>query len=477
MYGLRPLYIPVMKGVFTMITTATFNPATAGAGTSMVLKEREDVKAEGRALPEDCFESVSSGGDIATEQPARWLILNYVAADGGLVKYQIRNIDDMEKVGSDKDMHIVSLIDVGPKPEPFKGLWSGARAFYVSRDNTKDEIKSPIIADYGNNLDMSSPETLKNFIIDMVKQYPSEHIALIMNDHGGGFTGAMVDESDGSYMTVPDLRKAVEEAEETLNKKIDIIGFDACLMAETEVAYELKDCGKILLASEENEGPWGWHYDSVLGGNVMAEAITTARGRMTRGLTVTPEEFAKIIVQVNREHYLENTTFSAIRLDTMDELAGVMNGLADAILATEDNKAVGMALGRSETFGGYLTPYRDIHDLHDFCNQIAIFTADEKLKEAAKKVCDTIETSTVMDNQVYEEDHPNSKGISVYFPRRYAGEIEYDYGTLRFARDTRWSDAIKRFATNTEAPPRKVPEYWPDRAMTPWKQKAAVSGS
>lgn len=466
-----------MKGVLTMITTAAFNPATAGAGTAMIFKEREDLQAEGGLLPGDCFQSASSGGETAPQPPAKWLILNYIAADGGLVKYQIRNIDDMEKAGSDKDMHIVSLIDVGPRPEPFKGQWSGARAFYVTKDDAKEEIKSPVIADYGNNLDMSSPETLKNFIIDMVKQYPAEHIALIMNDHGGGFTGAMVDESDGYCMSVPDLRKAVEEAEKTLNKKIDIIGFDACLMAETEVAYELKDCGNILLASEENEGPWGWHYDSVLGGNVMAEALTMARGRMTRGLTVTPEELAKIIVQVNRDHYLENTTFSAIRLGSMDELAGVMNGLADAIISTSDADSIGMALGRSESFGGYLTPYCDIHDLHDFCSQIISGTTDEKLKAAAKKVCETIEKSTVLDNEVYEEDHPNSKGISIYYPRHYAGEIEYDYGNLRFAQDTRWSDAIKRTATNTENPPHKVPECWPDAAMTPRKQKAAAGVS
>ena len=477
MYRLPRRYAQARKGAPMMIAANTMNPAIAAQVPAMAPKASQKIDNEGERSSDDRFQSAPGTDEAAPRPPAKWLVMNYIAADGGLVKHQIRNIDDMEKVGSDKDMHIVSLIDVGPKPEPFKGKWSGAKTFYVTKDDVKEEINSPVLADHGEHLDMSSPDTLRNFIVDTVRQYPSEHIALIMNDHGGGYTGAMVDETDGYCMSVPDLRKAIEDAENTLGKKVDIIGFDACLMAETEVAYELKDCGKILLASEENEGPWGWHYDSVLGGKVMAEVITQARGRMTRGLTVSPEEFAKIIVQVNRDHCLENPTFSAVRLASMDSLAGVMNGLADALLATEDNTAVGMALGRSESFGGYLTPYCDIHDLHDFCTQLIAETKDEKVKAAAMKVCENIEKSTVMDNEVYEEDHPNSKGISIYFPRHYAGEIDYDYGSLKFAQETKWSDAIKKFATNTQNPPVKVPECWPDTAMTPRKQMAEIGAS
>jgi hypothetical protein len=78
---------------------------------------------------------------------------------------------------------------------------------------------------------MSDPATLTKFIVDTVKRFPAQHVALVLNDHGGGLTGAMSDETDGGFMSVPNLHKAISDAEKQTGKKLDIVGFDACLMA------------------------------------------------------------------------------------------------------------------------------------------------------------------------------------------------------------------------------------------------------
>ena len=48
------------------------------------------------------------------------------------------------------------------------------------------------------------------------------------------------------------------------NAKIDVIGFDACLMSMLETAYALRDRGAVMVGSEELEPGDGWSYDNFL---------------------------------------------------------------------------------------------------------------------------------------------------------------------------------------------------------------------
>ncbi|MCD6488404.1 MAG: hypothetical protein J7K21_04185 [Desulfurococcales archaeon] len=94
------------------------------------------------------------------------------------------------------------------------------------------------------------PDTLKSFIEFVVGNYPAEHYMLIIWDHGGGPGGAAWDySSDDDYLTLKEIREAVEEA----GVHLDIIGFDACLMATIDAAYEFRNVADYLVASEETE--------------------------------------------------------------------------------------------------------------------------------------------------------------------------------------------------------------------------------
>ena len=83
--------------------------------------------------------------------------MNYIAADCNLVTAQLRNIDTQELVGSDENTHMVAYVDAGPESHHIMG-GSGARAYYITKDDEPDKINSEVFADYGNNLDMSDPE-------------------------------------------------------------------------------------------------------------------------------------------------------------------------------------------------------------------------------------------------------------------------------------------------------------------------------
>ena len=64
-------------------------------------------------------------------------------------------------------------------------------------------------------------------------------------------------------LSIRDLHDAFEKAvgSNPDDPYFEAIGFDACLMANTDVAHELYGYAKYLFASEEVEPGTGWSYD------------------------------------------------------------------------------------------------------------------------------------------------------------------------------------------------------------------------
>jgi hypothetical protein len=447
--------------------------------------------------------TLRSEGESAKGVNKKWLIMNYVAADCNLLPFQMANIDNMEMVGSDKDTHIVTLVDVGPKPlkdqimenpiEP--GDWSGARTLYIIKDGEVGTINSDVIAEHGDRVDMSNPETLKNFVVDTMKDYPAQHTALIFNDHGGGHTGAMADDSDGNFMPIQGMNEALAEAEEETGKKLDIIGFDACVMAQLEVAYELKDRADILLASQENEKGHGWTYekvyndkdfsgeidetdsgyisegnipgeeimdltghDGMLGGHTIGEALRKSQKDKIYKINASPVDFAKMIVEINSEHNDVIPTFSATNLNKIDGLKESVDKLAETIIKSKDKETVRKAVENAENYGGGWSPYKEMRDLGHICNNIIDTTSDDDVKEAAKEVRKSLKKAVIA-NQVNPDEHPKSEGLSIYAPTM--DDFGPEYMGMSFVNDTKWDEAVEAMGVKYN-PDKEEPLIWPD---------------
>src|SRR5260370_280022 len=71
-------------------------------------------------------------------------------------------------------------------------------------------------------------------------------------------------DSNGTWMSLPKIQQGLQEAHQATGRKLDVVGFDACLMANTEVAHQLKDEADFLVGSQEVEGGAGWPYNRVL---------------------------------------------------------------------------------------------------------------------------------------------------------------------------------------------------------------------
>jgi len=394
------------------------------------------------------------GQDSRVEQGVhkKWLFMNYIAADCNLKEYQAANIDNQELVGSDANTHVVAMIDIGPNQNP-QGIldWSGGRTYYVTKDTQMNKLNSPVIAEHGDNINMTDTKTLTNFIVDSMKKFPSDHVALVMNDHGGGWTGAMSDDTNGGDFTMSQMKQALADAEKITGKKIDIFGFDACLMADVQAAYEFKDVANFYLAAEESEGGPGWTYDDMMDGshekkpisNNMSAAMGMLQEAMSKKINVSPEEFCKIVVKVNEEHQQDIPTFSATDLTKMDGLKDATNALAEAILKTDEKAAVKDAIMNAQNYGGGWAPYKDMRDLGHVAKLIDKGVSDPELKKAAEGVKKALGEAIVA-NEVSPQ-YSESTGLHIYAP---AGGMGADYQDLAFAKETKWDEAIKSLPTS-----------------------------
>lgn len=111
-------------------------------------------------------------------------------------------------------------------------------------------------------LNMGEASTLLGFLDFCKEYYPAEHYSLIMWDHGAGpILGFGADEMFGDdSLTFREISLALDESGFSGDNKLDIIGFDACLMGSIEYAKLFNDYAKIYVSSQEAEPGCGWNY-------------------------------------------------------------------------------------------------------------------------------------------------------------------------------------------------------------------------
>ena len=181
---------------------------------------------------------------------------------------------------------------------------------------------------------MGDPETLKDFLSYARENYPAKRTAVILWNHGGGsVSGVAFDENFGmDSLTLAEMYQTFAEVfgENPQNQPLDIIGFDACLMATVDTAYAFSDIAKYLVASEELEPGNGWEYSGIM------QALTD-------NPTIRPLELAKRICDtyvegskaVGTEDYI---TLSVTNLSKLNDLLVAYDDFGkEALVVAADN--------------------------------------------------------------------------------------------------------------------------------------------
>ena len=93
--------------------------------------------------PPEPFVAPSIGEDGQT-----WLVMLYQDADDKILEHDIYlDLNEVERVGSSDQVHIVTQIDRFSAGYPGDGDWSSAKRFYVTQDNDLERVNSQFVAD------------------------------------------------------------------------------------------------------------------------------------------------------------------------------------------------------------------------------------------------------------------------------------------------------------------------------------------
>ncbi|MEA4928274.1 MAG: clostripain-related cysteine peptidase [Candidatus Limiplasma sp.] len=115
-------------------------------------------------------------------------------------------------------------------------------------------------------VNMGDGDTLRDFLLYGIQNYPADRYGLVLWDHGGGATGGVCyDEITQDSLDMGELYDAFTAASKQAGyRKFAMVGFDACLMANYEMAVHLQPFADYMVASEETEPGEGWNYKSWL---------------------------------------------------------------------------------------------------------------------------------------------------------------------------------------------------------------------
>jgi hypothetical protein len=220
-------------------------------------------------------------------------------------------------------------------------------------------------------------------------------------------------------------------------------------MATLEVACQVREHVRSLVASEELVPGRSWPYDAILG--ALHEAPATS-----------VENLGTLIVQHYVDYYSDHppalnygdVTKVALDLGQIDDLIQVADGLGEALLEELDAQASHLWNAQRETKaeetlqGQRRANKFDYHlwDLGTLAAHLAVHSESSAVRDAAR----TVEAALRPGSAVIAEDHRGDwfdgiGGVSIYAVPPGVQRVSPYYDELSFAQTTRWGEMLKAY--------------------------------
>lgn len=431
--------------------------------------EPEPVEAEEEAAPAE------AEGDT-------WLVMLYQDADDEILEQDIFiDLNEAEMIGSTDQVMVVAQLDRHEGAFDGDGDWTTAKRFLITQDGDLETIASEEIEDL-DEVNMGSKEALVDFATWAIQTYPAQKYALILSDHGAGWTGGWNDNApvEGSSLRMQDIDEALGEIiGNTGIDMFELVGFDACLMGQLEVFSAIAPHARYTVGSEETEPSLGWAYSAILAemnnnpamtggelGQVIVNSYINQDGRITDDAArsdfvlnnfgfegeVSAEEVA--------EGMSNDITLTAMDLSAAPAINAAMNDLVMA-LTTIDQSAVAEARAYAQSytsiFGDDVPP--SYIDLGHFLALLSEESGDQAVSDAAQAVFDTMSQAILAEK--HGPQKPGSTGLTIYFPNSGLYEATANPDAMakytdyigRFAAASLWDDFLAFHYTGKEVNP------------------------
>lgn len=293
-----------------------------------------------------------------------------------------------------------------------------------SSENRRYIVENGNLSDLGTagKGSMGGEETLADFLFFCETEYPAEHTAVILWDHGGGpLKGACFDETeDMDALTLTELDAAFHTGITAREgRKYDIVGFDACLMASLETAVLLDDDAQLMIASQEIESGAGWDYASFL------QALGAQQTPGQAAKTLCDGYFAKC----GSRGKSSTATLSVIDLTKTEDVHAALNDVCSYLLSGEESqirhlRSLKFCTRTAKSFGGSsgIEGASNLVDLQEMAE------ANAGTESAWDRLAGTAADAVLY--SVHGTAAEGANGLSLWFPQEYDASSLKDYAEI-----------------------------------------------
>jgi len=451
--------------LFALIVTVPSGLYAQKSGLSTLFGIENGTEAASLSTPKQPVALHLDLGKQQVDLRREWTLMVYMDGDNDLEKFAIEDLNEME-LGIGDAVEVIVLVDRADNYDTSNGDWKDVRIYRIQKDQDRMQIHSQVLAKPGE-LNLGDASVLQAFIRASIHTFPAKHYGLIMWDHGGGWTSHALDlnapnsKQGKDHLTLPELSGAIEGAlQEAGIKRLDMIGFDMCLMAQLETATQLQGLGSVMIASEAIEPDQGWPYDRIL---PMFSVGTRGNRRLVAAIV---QKYAGFYREVGRPY-----TMSALDLDLTGNTITILNQVIDQ-LNTHMNQfwtVISRTLFYAEAYTDRTKETRQKkHALAsmDLMDALKRIYANIPKKYKAEKIYDALVAA--MDRFILAEEtstmHALSNGVSIYAP---TNKINFNnaYLQTRFAKESHWPTMLQslydhqRHQSNPEITDMKLIDY------------------
>lgn len=350
--------------------------------------------------------------------------LTYEALDNNLAGDLKPLLNKLEGIGSSERLNLIAQTDGDERSDTH-------RYYLMKLKETREGIASPYVRIKEGN--SASATALSGAMRWGYGNYPGKATWMNLSSHGAGWMGALEDSTAKGWLPLPKLARALSSGAQ--GKKLDLLSFDACLMATVEVAYEMKDVAKFMVGSEDSTFYWGRGYHKTL-------------SKVASNPALAPRTIAADLVESAHDRsggrVWQSLTVSAFDLSEADTVARALDKLAKVLLRHVGPYREQMKQGLRELKPMVITgPASEGFEHRDLKAALAAFSEinNKELKQAVGEARETIfaKGKFIVATRNSHHEKLATQGVSVYLPVK---EFDPEYRATAMAMATQWDEFL-----------------------------------
>jgi hypothetical protein len=352
-----------------------------------------------------------------------WLTMIFMGADNDLHQFGETLLEEVQRVGSTDRVAVVVERD------PTKQRLPTERGLVMPGRWMKESI----------GVTNGGAEAVLDFVHTTGRDYPADKKMLMLWDHGNGWQNSQVFQK---VVKLPADLETLALIDAVGGNDVDVLCFDACLMAMIEIAYQLRRRVRYLVASENViPADKGWPHEAIL-------SSLTARPDMSAA------DAARMIVSTFSGSYNtsdEPVTLSAFDLQYAEETVEAISVLSRALIMACRNGGRGNVLMARRLCQSFGNP--DYIDLVSFCDELRKAMPGTAVDRAAAGVRESVARLVMSFCRSSALSIRGANGVSIYYPDRPVSPL---YEQLDFTSHSGWGTFLDMVVPHHE-PERKVP--------------------